>query len=74
VSVAVEVEMPAREREAWLEAQHAVRVCNGDGSRCLSIAPSSRCSQTQSLCHPLLRGQPGLGVPKGGCTLMHPLK
>jgi uncharacterized protein (TIGR02268 family) len=38
VSVAVEVEMPAREEpEEWLRAQHAVRVCNGDGSRCLSI-------------------------------------
>ncbi|WP_224250286.1 DUF2381 family protein [Hyalangium gracile] len=37
VSVAVEVEMPAREWEAWLRAQHAMRVCNGDGSRCLSI-------------------------------------
>ncbi|WP_224250224.1 DUF2381 family protein [Hyalangium gracile] len=36
VSVAVEVEMPAREKEAWLQARHAVRVCNGDGSRCLS--------------------------------------
>ncbi|WP_375758682.1 DUF2381 family protein [Corallococcus exercitus] len=37
VSMAVEVEMPAREGEAWLRAQHSVRVCNGDGSRCLSI-------------------------------------
>jgi uncharacterized protein (TIGR02268 family) len=37
MSVAVEVEMPAREWEAWLRAQHSVRVCNGDGSRCLSI-------------------------------------
>ena len=38
VSVAVEVEMPAREeREEWLEAPHTVRVCNGDGSRCLSV-------------------------------------
>jgi len=38
VSVAVEVEMPAREGEAWLRAQHSVRVCNGDGGRCLSIS------------------------------------
>jgi uncharacterized protein (TIGR02268 family) len=37
MSVAVEVEMPARKWEAWLRAQHSVRVCNGDGSRCLSI-------------------------------------
>jgi hypothetical protein len=38
VSVAVEVEMPAREeREEWLRALHTVRVCNGDGSRCLSV-------------------------------------
>lgn len=38
VSVAVEVEMPAREEpEEWLEAPHTVRVCDGDGSRCLSV-------------------------------------
>ncbi len=37
VRVAVEVEMPAREAEEWLRALHAVRVCNGDGSRCLSV-------------------------------------
>ncbi|MDY7230616.1 DUF2381 family protein [Hyalangium rubrum] len=38
VSVAVEVEMPARKKpETWLEAPHTVRVCNGDGSRCLSV-------------------------------------
>ncbi len=38
VRVAVEVEMPAREEpEEWLRAQHAVRVCNGDGSHCLSV-------------------------------------
>jgi hypothetical protein len=38
VSVAVEVEMPARKKpEAWLAALHTVRVCNGDGSRCLSV-------------------------------------
>ncbi|MFL5344153.1 MAG: DUF2381 family protein [Hyalangium sp.] len=37
MGVAVEVEMPARKWEAWLRAQHSVRVCNGDGSRCLSI-------------------------------------
>ncbi len=35
VSVAVEVEMPAREKpEEWLEALHAVRVCIGEASRC----------------------------------------
>lgn len=38
VSVAVEVAMPARKKpETWLEAPHTVRVCNGDGSRCLSV-------------------------------------
>jgi uncharacterized protein (TIGR02268 family) len=38
VSVAVEVEMPKREEfEEWLSAPHTVRVCNGDGSRCLSV-------------------------------------
>jgi uncharacterized protein (TIGR02268 family) len=38
VSVAVEVEMPTRKKpETWLEAPHTVRVCNGDGSRCLSV-------------------------------------
>ncbi|KFE69235.1 DUF2381 family protein [Hyalangium minutum] len=38
VSVAVEVEMPAREKpEEWLRALHTVRVCDGDGSRCLSV-------------------------------------
>ncbi|WP_224249096.1 DUF2381 family protein [Hyalangium gracile] len=37
VSVAVEVEMPAREPGEWLRAVHALRVCNGDGSRCLSV-------------------------------------
>jgi hypothetical protein len=38
VSVAVEVEMPMREEpEDWLSAPHTVRVCNGDGSRCLSV-------------------------------------
>ncbi len=37
VSVAVEVEMPAREKEEWLRALHSLRVCNGDGSRCLSV-------------------------------------
>ncbi|MFL5344107.1 MAG: DUF2381 family protein, partial [Hyalangium sp.] len=38
VRVAVEVEMPAREQpKEWLEAPHTVRVCNGDGSRCLSV-------------------------------------
>jgi hypothetical protein len=36
-SVAVEVEMPGRERDEWLSAVHALRVCNGDGSRCLSV-------------------------------------
>ncbi len=37
VSVAVEVEMPAREPGEWLSALHALRVCNADGSRCLSV-------------------------------------
>jgi len=38
VIVAVEVEMPQREEpEEWLRALHTVRVCNGDGSRCLSV-------------------------------------
>ena len=37
VSVAVEVEMPERERDEWLSAAHVLRVCNGDGSRCLSV-------------------------------------
>jgi uncharacterized protein (TIGR02268 family) len=36
VSVAVEVEMPVRKKEAWLEEPHTLRVCNADGSRCLS--------------------------------------
>ncbi|WP_224372350.1 DUF2381 family protein [Hyalangium versicolor] len=38
VIVAVEAEMPKRKRlEDWLSAPHTVRVCNGDGSRCLSV-------------------------------------
>jgi len=37
VSVAVEVEMPVRKREEWLRALHSLRVCNADGSRCLSV-------------------------------------
>jgi uncharacterized protein (TIGR02268 family) len=37
VSVAVEVEMPERETEEWLSVLHTLRVCNGDGSRCLSV-------------------------------------
>ncbi|MDC0707145.1 DUF2381 family protein [Stigmatella sp. ncwal1] len=38
VSMAVEVEMPKRQKpEDWLSAPHTVRVCNGDGSRCLSM-------------------------------------
>ena len=37
VSVAVEVEMPVRKQKAWLQALHSLRVCNGDGSRCLSV-------------------------------------
>jgi uncharacterized protein (TIGR02268 family) len=37
VSVAVEVEMPVRKPEEWLRAPHSLRVCTGDGSRCLSI-------------------------------------
>ncbi|WP_224373200.1 DUF2381 family protein [Hyalangium versicolor] len=37
MSVAIEVEMPAREPEAWLRALHSLRICNSDGSRCLSV-------------------------------------
>jgi uncharacterized protein (TIGR02268 family) len=37
VRVAVEVEMPARKPGEWLSALHTLRVCNGDGSRCLSV-------------------------------------
>ena len=37
VGVAVEVEMPVRQQGEWLRAMHALRVCNGDGSRCLSV-------------------------------------
>jgi hypothetical protein len=37
VSVAVEVDMPAREPGAWLSEPHTLRVCNADGNRCLSI-------------------------------------
>jgi uncharacterized protein (TIGR02268 family) len=37
VSVAVEVEMPARTPEEWLRARHSLRVCNADGSRCMSV-------------------------------------
>ena len=37
VSVAVEVEMPGREPGEWLDAPHSLRVCNEDGSRCLSV-------------------------------------
>ncbi len=37
VSVAVEVEMPVREKEEWLQALHALRVCDADGSRCLFV-------------------------------------
>jgi uncharacterized protein (TIGR02268 family) len=36
-SVAVEVEMPTRKQNEWLEAPHSLRVCNEDGSRCLSV-------------------------------------
>jgi uncharacterized protein (TIGR02268 family) len=36
VGVAVEVEMPLRKPGAWLQEPHSLRVCNGDGSRCLS--------------------------------------
>ncbi|KFE71992.1 hypothetical protein DB31_0253 [Hyalangium minutum] len=35
--VAVELEMPMRKSEARLTEPHTLRVCNGDGSRCLSI-------------------------------------
>ena len=37
VSVAVEVEMPKRKRNEWLKVPHSLRVCNEDGSRCLSV-------------------------------------
>jgi uncharacterized protein (TIGR02268 family) len=37
VSVAVELEMPVRNLEEWLQAPHSLRVCNADGSRCLSV-------------------------------------
>jgi uncharacterized protein (TIGR02268 family) len=37
VSVAVEVEMPARKPKEWLRAPHALRVCDAAGSRCLSV-------------------------------------
>jgi len=37
VRVAVEVEMPARKLGEWLSALHTLRVCNSDGSRCLSV-------------------------------------
>jgi uncharacterized protein (TIGR02268 family) len=37
VSVAVEVEMPARKQGEWLKAPHSLRVCNEDGSRCLFV-------------------------------------
>jgi len=37
VRVAVEVEMPVRKLGEWLSALHTLRVCNGDGSRCLSV-------------------------------------
>jgi uncharacterized protein (TIGR02268 family) len=37
VSVAVEVEMPRRKQGTWLSEPHALRVCNADGNRCLSI-------------------------------------
>jgi uncharacterized protein (TIGR02268 family) len=37
VRVAVEVEMPVRKKEAWLQEPHSLRVCNADGSRCLSV-------------------------------------
>jgi uncharacterized protein (TIGR02268 family) len=37
VSVAAEVEMPARNPEEWLRAPHSLRVCNEEGSRCLFV-------------------------------------
>ncbi len=37
VSVAVEVEMPARKPEEWLRAFHALRMCDAAGSRCLFV-------------------------------------
>jgi uncharacterized protein (TIGR02268 family) len=38
VSVAVEVEMPVRKPQEWLEAPHALRLCDAAGSRCLSLS------------------------------------
>jgi uncharacterized protein (TIGR02268 family) len=37
VSVAIEVEMPARKQSEWLLALHALRVCDAAGSRCLFV-------------------------------------
>ena len=42
VSVAIEVEMPLRkQKEGWLEAPHALRVCDASGSRCLSVSQAN---------------------------------
>ncbi|ADO73751.1 conserved uncharacterized protein [Stigmatella aurantiaca DW4/3-1] len=38
VSVAVEVEMPVRKPQEWLEAPHTLRLCDAAGSRCLSLS------------------------------------
>ena len=38
MSVAIEVEMPARAPGEWLQALHTLRVCNATGSRCFSIS------------------------------------
>ncbi|HEX8704301.1 MAG TPA: DUF2381 family protein [Myxococcaceae bacterium] len=38
VSVAIEVELPTRERKTWLKAPHSLRVCDASGSRCLSAS------------------------------------
>ncbi len=39
VRVAIEVEMPWREKpEEWLSAPHSLRVCNADGRRCLAVS------------------------------------
>jgi uncharacterized protein (TIGR02268 family) len=38
VSVAVEVEMPARKSREWLQALHTLRVCDPTGSRCFFVS------------------------------------
>ncbi|WP_224364058.1 DUF2381 family protein [Hyalangium versicolor] len=38
VPVAIEIEMPTRELKQWLTAPHTLRVCNAEGTRCLSLS------------------------------------